>query len=59
MHKLRVHGAPQARAHADISLARRKLGWEPKISLREGLERTIAWFKSADMSQYRPPTPNY
>jgi dTDP-glucose 4,6-dehydratase len=30
----------------DISLAREKLGWEPKISLREGLERTIAWFRT-------------
>ena len=28
----------------DISLARRVLGWEPKISLREGLTRTAAWF---------------
>ena len=43
----------------DISLARRELGWEPRIPLREGLERTIAWFKSADLSKYRPPTPNY
>lgn len=28
----------------DISLARRQLGWEPKIPLREGLEKTIAYF---------------
>jgi dTDP-glucose 4,6-dehydratase len=27
----------------DISLARRVLGWEPAISLEEGLARTIAW----------------
>jgi dTDP-glucose 4,6-dehydratase len=25
----------------DITLARQILGWEPQISLREGLERTI------------------
>jgi UDP-glucuronate decarboxylase len=30
----------------DISLAKAKLGWEPKIPLTEGLERTIAYFKS-------------
>jgi len=29
----------------DISLARRELGWEPKVHLAEGLERTIAYFK--------------
>jgi nucleoside-diphosphate-sugar epimerase len=28
----------------DISLARRELGWEPKIGLREGIERTIQYF---------------
>lgn len=28
----------------DISLARDLLGWSPKITLREGLERTIAYF---------------
>jgi UDP-glucuronate decarboxylase len=30
----------------DITLAREKLGWEPKIKLEEGLERTIAFFKT-------------
>jgi len=28
----------------DITLAREKLGWEPKIELREGLARTIEYF---------------
>ena len=28
----------------DISLARSKLQWEPTIQLREGLQRTIAYF---------------
>jgi dTDP-glucose 4,6-dehydratase len=28
----------------DISLARELLGWEPRIELREGLERTLAYF---------------
>jgi dTDP-glucose 4,6-dehydratase len=29
----------------DISLAREKLGWEPRIRLREGLERTVVYFR--------------
>lgn len=33
----------------DISLARKQLGWEPKIQLREGLEKTIEYFKSIDL----------
>ena len=28
----------------DITLAREKLGWEPKVQLREGLRRTIEYF---------------
>lgn len=43
----------------DITLAKQRLGWEPKIELREGLQRTIEWFKDIDLSTYRPPTPNY
>ncbi len=30
----------------DISLARQKLGWEPKVDLHDGLRRTIDYFKS-------------
>lgn len=30
----------------DISLARRVLGWEPKVALEEGLQRTIAYFRT-------------
>lgn len=29
----------------DITLARRVLGWEPKVTLQEGLERTIPFFR--------------
>jgi UDP-glucuronate decarboxylase len=28
----------------DITLAKDKLGWEPKVPLRQGLEKTIAYF---------------
>ena len=30
----------------DISLAREKLGWEPKVALEDGLKPTIEYFKS-------------
>ena len=30
----------------DISLARKLLGWEPKVTLEEGLRRTIEYFQS-------------
>jgi len=29
----------------DIAKARRVLGWEPKVNLREGMEETIRWFR--------------
>jgi nucleoside-diphosphate-sugar epimerase len=29
----------------DITLARRLLGWEPRVPVREGLKRTIAYFR--------------
>jgi len=46
----------------DITLAKEKLDWEPQIALREGLAKTIEWFKSVDMQSFRAPsapTPNY
>jgi UDP-glucuronate decarboxylase len=33
------------RRRPDIALAKKKLGWEPKVPVREGLARTIAYFK--------------
>lgn len=47
------------RRRPDITLAKEKLGWEPTIELAEGLKHTIDWFKSINLSDYRPPTPNY
>jgi UDP-glucuronate decarboxylase len=35
---------PQLR-RPDISFAREALDWEPKIALREGLEKTIGYFR--------------
>jgi len=48
-----------ARRRPDISLAKAKLDWQPKVALDEGLKRTIEWFRSIKLSDYRPPTPNY
>jgi dTDP-glucose 4,6-dehydratase len=36
-----------ARRQPDISLARRLLGWEPEVPLREGLSRTAEWLEDA------------
>ena len=33
-------------SQADISLARRILGYAPAVGLEEGLEKTVAWFRS-------------
>lgn len=41
-----------------IDLARENLGWEPKVQLREGLARTIEYFRGVDLKQFRVPTPN-
>ena len=35
----------------DISRARRMLGWEPKVALREGLEETIRYFRALGPEQ--------
>jgi UDP-glucuronate decarboxylase len=43
----------------DIALATKRLGWRPTVPLREGLAKTIDWFRSVDIRHYRPPTPNY
>jgi dTDP-glucose 4,6-dehydratase len=41
---LRTKDDPQVR-QPDITRATTLLGWGPKVSLREGLERTIPWFR--------------
>lgn len=47
------------RRRPDITLAKTNLGWQPKTPLREGLEKTIAWFRTIRWDEYRAPTPNY
>jgi UDP-glucose 4-epimerase len=50
--KLAVQRAPArpadaARSFVDLSAARRALRWEPRVSLDEGLTRTLEWLRSA------------
>ena len=33
------------RTYADLTRSRTELGYEPKVSLAEGLRRFVAWFK--------------
>ena len=40
-----------ARRRPDITRARTLLGWEPKISLREGLSKSLEYFRSSLVSQ--------
>jgi len=34
------------RMHADASRSRDELGWVPRISLEEGLRRTVDWYRN-------------
>jgi UDP-glucuronate decarboxylase len=43
----------------DITRARTLLDWEPTIQLEQGLARTIEYFDSIDLSDFRAPTPNH
>jgi dTDP-glucose 4,6-dehydratase len=40
----------------DITLAKKILGWEPKVGLEEGLKDTVAYFASRDLPG--PPAPS-
>ena len=37
-------------SQADITLARTLIGYEPSVELREGLEKTVAWFQARRVS---------
>jgi UDP-glucuronate decarboxylase len=39
----------------DISRAREQLGWEPRVPLDEGLDRTIAYFRELLSERPEPP----
>jgi len=54
----RHHVDPRAgdvrHSQADISAARRDLGYEPVVSLAEGLRRTVEWFSAPDRMMATP-----
>ena len=39
----------------DITVARRQLDWEPAVALRDGLAKTIDYFRSIDLDTYHKP----
>ena len=41
----------------DITQATERLGWAPTVPLRQGLERTIEYFRGLDLDQFREPSP--
>ncbi len=46
-----------ARRRPDITLAMQQLGWQPSVSLRDGLEQTIDYFRGA-LPQQDPALPD-
>jgi UDP-glucuronate decarboxylase len=57
--KLPLPSDDPSRRQPDITLAKKHLDWEPKTNLKDGLKKTIDWFKTIDLDEYVPPTPNY
>lgn len=53
--RVRPEKSEVRRLMADNSLAKALLGWEPKVTLEEGLAQTIPWVE-AHLDQYRPET---
>lgn len=51
-----VPGDPR-HASASINLARERLAWEPRVSLREGLKRQWEWFREISNRPASRPTP--
>lgn len=43
----------------NISRAKSLLDWEPSVQLEQGLARTIEYFSSIELSDFRAPTPNH
>ena len=46
VHRPLVHSDDPQQRQPDITIARERLGWEPVVALRQGLESTIPYFAS-------------
>ncbi len=57
-HSERPADDPQVR-RPDTTLARELLGWEPQVQLRDGLVRTIGWFRSQLVSAELTRAPQF
>ncbi len=51
--RLRPQGSEVERLCSDNTLARKQLGWEPRVPFEEGIDRTIEWI-GAHLEHYRP-----
>jgi dTDP-glucose 4,6-dehydratase len=51
--RLRPEKSEVQRLLSDNTLARQRLGWEPRVPLRQGLQRTIDWI-AENLERYRP-----
>jgi dTDP-glucose 4,6-dehydratase len=51
--RLRPEKSEVNRLLADHSLATELMGWTPRVSLEEGLEKTVAWIRE-NLDRYRP-----
>jgi nucleoside-diphosphate-sugar epimerase len=43
--------------HADISLARKTLGFEPSTDVEDGLKKTVTWFRDDYLTRNASPSP--
>jgi len=39
-----LHPADMLTSHADVTKAKESLGWDPRVSLNEGIEKTVQWY---------------
>ncbi|WP_119341978.1 DinB family protein, partial [Meiothermus hypogaeus] len=46
--------SPPGQTRPDISRAKALLGWEPRVPVREGLARTIAYFRDLQCADWHP-----
>lgn len=53
--RIRPENSEVERLQGDSTLLRTLTGWSPKVSLREGLEKTVEWFsRPENLSRFKP-----